>query len=74
MKTDDIRGMWSRAVMPGALLCAMVLSGCGGAGPVVPEPQAYGPLDCDGTPGVRACARDDYREAIERDGSWPRGL
>ena len=69
MKTDEIRGMWLRAVTLGALLGAMVLSGCGGAaGLVVPEPQSYGPLDCRGTHGVRACARDDYREAIERDG------
>ena len=54
-----------------ALLGAMALSGCGGSGPVAPgspEPEAYAPLSCDGTPGVRACARDDYREAIERDG------
>ncbi len=61
-----------------ALLGAMVLSGCGGTGPVAPEPQiperqtpepeAYASLDCLGTPGVRACARDDYREAIARDG------
>ena len=61
-----------------ALLGAMVLSGCGGTGPVAPEPQiperqtpepeAYASLDCLGTPGVSACARDDYREAIARDG------
>ncbi len=54
-----------------ALLGALALSGCGGSGPVAPEslePEAYAPLPCYGTPGVRACARDDYREAIERDG------
>jgi len=49
----------------------MVLSGCGGAGsvaPAAPAPEAYAPLDCIGTPGVRACARGDYREAVARDG------
>ncbi len=54
-----------------ALIGALALSGCGGSGPVAPEspePQAYAPFDCDGTPGVRACARDDYREAVTRDG------
>jgi len=53
---------------PVTLLGALALSGCGGSGPVAPEPQAYAPLDCEGTPGVRACARDDYREAVTRDG------
>ncbi len=55
----------------GALLGALALSGCGGSGPVAPEspePEAYAPLSCDGTRGIRACAREDYREAIERDG------
>ena len=54
-----------------ALLGALALSGCGGSGTVAPEspePESYAPLTCYGTPGVRACARDDYREAIERDG------
>ena len=54
-----------------ALIGALALSGCGGSGPVAPEspePEAFAPIDCDGTPGVRACAREDYREAIKRDG------
>ena len=56
---------------PAALIGALALSGCGGSGPVAPEsprPEAYEPLACRGTPGVRACARDDYREAVTRDG------
>ena len=62
---NKIRGMWT----PITLLSALVLSGCGGgSGSVAPEPQAYVPLFCNGAAGVRACARDDYREAIERDG------
>jgi len=54
-----------------ALIGALALSGCGGSGPVVPEspePGAFEPLACRGTPGIRACARDDYREAVTRDG------
>jgi len=61
---NKVRGMWLWT----AILSAMVMSGCGGTGPVAPESQAYAPLDCEGTPGVRACARADYREAIARDG------